>query len=62
MRKLTLKIYFKSSPNPWTYENVTNLTTEGDLLRITQNDKENEWFPLMEVFRIVELDRQEISA
>jgi hypothetical protein len=59
MRTFTLKIYLKSSPNPWTFQSVTNLTTEGGLIRITQKNKENQWFPLCEIFRIVELERKE---
>ena len=59
MRTLTLKIYFLDAPHPWTFDNVTNMTTEGGLLRITQNNKENQWFPLCEIFRIVELNRAE---
>lgn len=56
---MKLKIYVKSSRNAWIFENVTNMTTEGSLLRITQNGTTNEWFPLCEVFRIIELERQE---
>lgn len=57
VRVVKLKVYFKSSSTPWTFEGVTNMTTEGGLLRLTQNMRENSWFPLCDVFRIVELDR-----
>jgi len=59
MRVITIKIYFHSGPHPWTFANVTNLTTEGGLLRITQDSKSNQWFPLVEIFRIVETERKE---
>lgn len=59
MRKLVLKVYFKDSPHPWTFEEVTNMTCEGGLLRITQSNTQNQWFPLCSIFRIVELYRAE---
>lgn len=61
MRNLTLKIYFKGSPSPWTYYNVTDLVTEGGLLRILRSTNENEWFPLTEIFRIVQMPQENSS-
>lgn len=59
MKVLTLKIYCKSSPHPWILENVTNMATEGGLVRFTQNNSEDQWFPLCEIFRIVQIKRED---
>jgi hypothetical protein len=59
MRIYTLRIIFKDSPNPWTLENVSNMTTEGPLLRITQGPKLNTWFPLCNVFSVTEVSRED---
>lgn len=55
---MRLQIYFHDSPSDWIFDSVLNMCTEGNLLRLTfGNNKENpnQWFPLSNVFRIVEL-------
>lgn len=61
MRIVTIQVYFKDSPTPWTFQGVTNLITEGGLLRITQGIEENQWFPLCGIFRVKELARDELT-
>jgi len=61
VRKLNITVYMKDSPHPWTYDEVTNLCTEGGLLRIVHHDK-NEWLPMCNVFRIVENARCDVGG
>lgn len=51
---MKLKIYMKSSRVAVEYE-VKNFFTEGNLLRLIKVDGTNEWFPLCEVYRIIQL-------
>jgi hypothetical protein len=48
---MKLKVYFHDSPNTREFDNVTNLTTEGGLVRITQNEQDC-WIPLVGIFLI----------
>jgi hypothetical protein len=61
VRTISIQVYFKDSPTPWVFDNVTNITTEGGLLRVTQGPGQNQWFPLTNVFRIKELERKEVA-
>lgn len=57
-RQYKIKIYVDDSPTPLFYDNVSNLFTEGGLLRIIVNGK-SQWFPLIKVVRIEEIERKE---
>ena len=60
MRLYTLKFYFKDSPHPWTFKEVSNFSTEGGLVRLVQS-KKSQWFPLCNIFRIQEVDVVEVD-
>ena len=57
-RIYTVRIYFKDSPNPLELENVWHICTEGGLLRMIVAGI-SQWWPLINVFRIQELDKKE---
>jgi hypothetical protein len=57
-KRLKLEITFKDSPTPAYYHEVTNICTEGGLLRIIMNETYSQWFPLVNVFRIKEIKEE----
>ncbi len=51
---MNITIYVRSGPIQIIFNDIKCLTTEGNLVRIVDHEGKSTWFPITEVFKIVQ--------